>query len=40
MYLKEHRAGDRLIVAACDQELIGQKLEHGNVVCRNNGKFL
>ncbi|MFW5986968.1 MAG: DUF424 domain-containing protein [Methanohalophilus sp.] len=39
MYLKEHRAGDRLIVAACDQELIGQKLKHGNVVVEITESF-
>ncbi|RXG34218.1 DUF424 domain-containing protein [Methanohalophilus sp. WG1-DM] len=39
MYLKEHRTRDRLIVAACDQELIGQKLNQGDVVVEITESF-
>lgn len=30
MYLKIYKNGDHVLVAACDKELLGKKLKHGN----------
>jgi hypothetical protein len=30
MYLKIYKNGDNVLVAACDKELLGIKLKHGN----------
>lgn len=32
MYLKIYKNGDHVLVAACDKELLGKKLKHGNTV--------
>ena len=32
MYLKIYKNGDHVLVAACDTELLGKKLKHGNNV--------
>jgi uncharacterized protein len=30
MYLKIYKNGEHVLVAACDKELLGKKLKHGN----------
>ena len=32
MYLKIYKNGEHVLVAACDKELLGKKLKHGNTV--------
>jgi hypothetical protein len=32
MYLKIHRSADRIIVAVCDEDIIGKTLRDGNIV--------
>lgn len=32
MYLKIYKNGRNVLVAACDKELLGKKLKHGNTV--------
>jgi hypothetical protein len=31
MYLKVHTRGDRVVIAACDRDILGMKLTKGNV---------
>ncbi|HJH31632.1 MAG TPA: DUF424 family protein [Methanosarcinaceae archaeon] len=31
MYLKIHKSGSEILVAVCDRNLLGKKLEHDNV---------
>ena len=39
MYLKKHGSGDNLIVAVCDDELIGRTLRQGNIVVTISENF-
>lgn len=39
MYLKKHGSGDNLIVAICDEELIGKTLTQGNIVVKISENF-
>jgi hypothetical protein len=39
MYLKIYKNKDHVLVAACDKELLGKKLKHGNTVVEISRAF-
>jgi uncharacterized protein len=39
MYLKIYKNGGHVLVAACDKELLGTKLKHGNTVVEISRAF-
>ncbi|AEH60459.1 Protein of unknown function DUF424 [Methanosalsum zhilinae DSM 4017] len=39
MYLKIHKSGNEVLVAACDEELLGMKLKYGTADVEINEEF-
>jgi hypothetical protein len=39
MYLKIYKNGEHILVAACDKEVLGKKLKHGNSVVEISKAF-
>jgi len=39
MYLKIYKNGEHVLVAACDKEVLGKTLKHGNTVVEINKAF-
>lgn len=39
MYLKIYKNGDHILIAACDKEVLGKKLKHGNSVVEISETF-
>ena len=39
MYLKIYKNGDHVLVAACDKEVLGKSLKHGNTVVEISKAF-
>jgi len=39
MYLKIYKNGEHVLVAACDKEVLGKTLEHGNTVVEVSRAF-
>ena len=40
MYLKIYKNGEHVLVAACDKEVLGKTLKHGNAVVEIQQGFL
>jgi len=39
MYLKIYKNGEHILIAACDKEVLGKKLKHGNSVVEISKAF-
>ena len=39
MYLKIYKNGEHILIAACDKEVLGKKLKHGNSIVENSKAF-
>ena len=39
MYLKIYKNGEHVLVAACDEEVLGKTLKHGNTMVEINRAF-
>ena len=39
MYLKIYKNGEHVLIAACDKEVLGKKLKHGNTIVEISKAF-
>ena len=39
MYLKIYKNGEHILIAACDKEVLGKKLKHGNSIVEISKAF-